>query len=142
MEKQHDIYTSVLQVYPDLIDGENKLNKERAQAILDTQTMSDENRNLLQNLIDLQEQAEEAQQALRDYLEGTFGSLGDSIMDSITEAIENDGVDAWEKFGEKDLLYWKIWVNRLPTLYSSLISSKDYKQIWRKSTDPAKQKKK
>lgn len=100
-KKQHDVYTSVLQVYPDLIDGENKLNKERAQAILDTQTMSDENRNLLQNLIDLQEQAEEAQQALRDYLEGTFGSLGDSIMDSITEAIENDGVDAWEKFGEK-----------------------------------------
>lgn len=100
-KKQHDIYTSVLQVYPDLIDGENKLNKERAQAILDIQTMSDENRNLLQNLIDLQEQAEEAQQALRDYLEGTFGSLGDSIMDSITEAIENDGVDAWEKFGEK-----------------------------------------
>lgn len=100
-KKQHDIYTSVLQVYPDLIDGENKLNKERAQAILDTQTMSDENRNLLQNLIDLQEQAEEAQQALRDYLEDTFGSLGDSIMDSITEAIENDGVDAWEKFGEK-----------------------------------------
>ena len=100
-KKQHDIYTSVLQVYPDLIDGENKLNKERAQAILDTQTMSDENRDLLQNLIDLQEQAEEAQQALRDYLEGTFGSLGDSIMDSITEAIENDGVDAWEKFGEK-----------------------------------------
>lgn len=100
-KKQHDIYTSVLQVYPDLIDGEKNLNKERAQAILDTQTMSDENRNLLQNLIDLQEQAEEAQQALRDYLEGTFGSLGDSIMDSITEAIENDGVDAWEKFGEK-----------------------------------------
>lgn len=100
-KKQHDIYTSVLQVYPDLIDGENKLNKERAQAILDTQTMSDENKNLLQNLIDLQEQAEEAQQALRDYLEGTFGSLGDSVMDSITEAIENDGVDAWEKFGEK-----------------------------------------
>mgnify|MGYP007011126545 CR=1 FL=1 len=84
-----------------MIDGENKLNKERAQAILDTQTMSDENRNLLQNLIDLQEQAEEAQQALRDYLEGTFGSLGDSIMDSITEAIENDGVDAWEKVWRK-----------------------------------------
>jgi tape measure domain-containing protein len=100
-KKQHDIYTSVLDVYPDLIDGENKLNKERAQAIIDTQTMSDENKALLQSLIDLQEQAEEAQQALRDYLEGTFGSLGDSIMDSITEAIENDGVDAWEKFGEK-----------------------------------------
>lgn len=99
-KKQHDIYTSVLDVYPDLIDGENKLNKERAQAIIDTQTMSDENKNLLQNLIDLQEQAEEAQEALRDYLQNTFGSLGDSIMDSLVNAIENDGVDAWEKFGE------------------------------------------
>lgn len=99
-KKQHDIYTSVLDVYPDLIDGENKLNKERAQAIIATQTMSDENKNLLQNLIDLQEQAEEAQEALRDYLQNTFGSLGDSIMDSLVNAIENDGVDAWEKFGE------------------------------------------
>lgn len=99
-KKHHDIYTSVLDVYPDLIDGENKLNKERAQAIIDTQTMSDENKNLLQNLIDLQEQAEEAQEALRDYLQNTFGSLGDSVMDSLVNAIENDGVDAWEKFGE------------------------------------------
>ena len=99
-KKQHDIYTSVLDVYPDLIDGENKLNKERAQAIIDTQTMSDENKNLLQYLIDLQEQAEKAQEALRDYLQNTFGSLGDSIMDSLVNAIENDGVDAWEKFGE------------------------------------------
>lgn len=99
-KKQHDIYTSVLDVYPDLIDGENKLNKERAQAILDTQTMSDENKALLQNLIDLQEQAEEAQEALRDYLQNTFGSLGESIMDSLVNAIENDGVDAWKKFGE------------------------------------------
>lgn len=99
-KKQHDIYTSVLDVYPDLIDGENKLNKERAQAILDTQTMSDENKALLQNLVDLQEQAEEAQEALRDYLQNTFGSLGENIMDSLVNAIENDGVDAWEKFGE------------------------------------------
>lgn len=99
-KKQHDIYTSVLDVYPDLIDGENKLNKERAQAIIDTQTMSDENKALLQSLIDLQEQAEEAQEALRNYLQDTFGSLGDSVMDSLVNAIENDGVDAWEKFGE------------------------------------------
>lgn len=99
-KKQHDIYTSVLDVYPDLIDGENKLNKERAQAIIDTQTMSDENKALLQSLIDLQEQAEEAQEALRNYLQDTFGSLGESAMDSLVNAIENDGVDAWEKFGE------------------------------------------
>lgn len=99
-KKQHDIMTPVLDVYKDLVDEEGNLNKERAQAIIDTQTMSDENKALLQNLIDLQEQAEEAQEALRDYLESTFGSLGEDIMTSIVEAIQDDGVNAWEKFGE------------------------------------------
>lgn len=98
--KGKDIYTGVLQVYPDLIDGENRLNIERAKAIVSTQTMSDENKNLLQSLIDLQEQADEAQQALRDYLTDTFGSLGDGMMDSIVNAIQT-GSDAWTDFGDK-----------------------------------------
>ena len=63
--------------------------------------MSDENKNLLQSLIDLQEQADEAQQALRDYLTDTFGSLGDGIMDSIVDAIKTGGNDAWQSFGDK-----------------------------------------
>lgn len=98
--KGKDIYSGVLSVYPDLIDGENRLNIERAKAIVSTQTMSDENKNLLQSLIDLQEQADEAQQALRDYLQDTFGSLGDGMMDSIVNAIQT-GSDAWTDFGDK-----------------------------------------
>lgn len=98
--KGKDIYTRVLEVYPDLIDGENRLNMERAKAIINTQTMSDENKNLLQNLIDLQEQADEAQQALRDYLTDTFGSLGEGVLDSIVNAIQT-GSDAWTDFGDK-----------------------------------------
>lgn len=99
-KKQHDIMTPVLEVYKDLVDEEGNLNVERAKAIIDTQTMSDENKKLLQSLIDLQEEAETAQEQLRDYLENTFGSLGEDIMTSISDAIENDGVSAWEKFGE------------------------------------------
>ena len=98
--KGKDIYTGVLQVYPDLIDGENRLNMERAKSIVNTQTMSDENKALLQNLIDLQEQADEARQALQDYLTDTFGSLGDGMMDSIVNAIQT-GSDAWTDFGDK-----------------------------------------
>ena len=99
--KGKDIYSGVLDIYPDLIDKENRLNLERAKTIVSTQTMSDENKNLLQSLIDLQEQADEAQQALRDYLTDTFGSLGDGIMDSIVDAIKTGGNDAWQSFGDK-----------------------------------------
>lgn len=97
--KGKDIYTPILEVYPDLITEEGELNKERAQAILNTQQMSDENKSLLQSLIDLQDQAEEATAELESYLSGTFGELGTSIMDTIASAIKS-GSDAWREFGD------------------------------------------
>lgn len=100
-KKQHDVMTPILDIYPKLIAENNMLDISMAKAALSSHEMSEESKALLQNLIDLQEGAEEAQEILRNYLEDTFGSLGSSIMDSITEAIENDGVNAWEKFGEK-----------------------------------------
>jgi len=71
-----------------------------AESILSTHKMDDETRNLIQSLIDLQDQADAAQEQLRDYLKETFGGLGDGIMDSITDAIITGGNDAWENFGK------------------------------------------
>jgi hypothetical protein len=100
--KGRDIYTSILDVYgkDKLLNEDGSLNIDMAKTIIDTQTLSDENKNLLQNLIDLQEQAEAAQEALRDYLQETFGILGEDIMDSIVASIQDKGVDAWEAFGD------------------------------------------
>lgn len=98
--KGKDTYSSILEVYPDVIDKEGKLNKERLQTIIDTRKMSDETKKYLQNLIDLQDQAEAAQEELRNYLQSTFGSLGADIMTSLENAIKDKGVSAWEAFGE------------------------------------------
>jgi hypothetical protein len=97
-----DIYTSILDVYgkDKLLNPDGSLNIDMAQTILDTQTLSDENRELLQSLIDIQEQAEAAREALRDYLHETFGILGEDIMDSIVASIQDKGVNAWEAFGD------------------------------------------
>jgi septation ring formation regulator EzrA len=54
----------------------------------------------LQSLIDIQQQAEAAQEALQDYRHETFGILGEDIMDSIVTSIQDKGVDAWEAFGD------------------------------------------
>jgi hypothetical protein len=100
--KGRDIYTSILDVYgkDKLLNEDGSLNIDMAKTILDTQTLSDENRRLLENLIDIQEQAEAAQEALRDYLNETFGVLGEDIMDSIVASIQDKGVNAWEAFGD------------------------------------------
>ncbi|MDR2057635.1 MAG: tape measure protein [Dysgonamonadaceae bacterium] len=98
--KGKDIYSSILDEYDDIIDKEGNLNKARIQNILDTRTMSEETRNYLQNLLDLSDSAEAAQEELNNYLQSTFGALGDDIMTSLENAIKDKGVDAWESFGD------------------------------------------
>jgi len=98
--KGKDTYSSILEVYPDVIDAEGNLNKERLETIINTRKMSDETKKYLQNLLDLQDAAEAAQEELRNYLQNTFGSLGDDIINAIENAIINKGVNAWEEFGK------------------------------------------
>lgn len=98
--KGKDVYSSILDEYDDVLDKEGKLNIARIQNILDTRKMSDETRNYLQNLVDLQDAAEVAQEELRNYLQATFGSLGDDIMTSLENAIRDRGISAWEDFGK------------------------------------------
>lgn len=83
--KGKDLYSSILSVYPELIDANGELDTAMLQAILDTQKMSDETRKYLENLIELKDAMDEAEQALKDYLSATFGSLGDSVLDRVRD---------------------------------------------------------
>lgn len=83
--KGKDLYSSILSVYPELIDANGELDTAMLQAILDTQKMSDETRKYLENLIELKDAMDEAEEALKDYLSATFGSLGDSVLDRVRD---------------------------------------------------------
>lgn len=98
-KKRKDVYKSVLDVYPELITAEGDLDKALLETILSTRKMSDETRAYLENLKALTEQAEEAKEALRDYLASTFGELGTGAITSIVDSIK-EGTDAWREFGK------------------------------------------
>lgn len=97
--KGKDIYSSILGVYPELIDANGKFNASLAETIISTKTMSDEDKAAFQNMIDLSKQAEEALQAVKDYLTGIFGELGNTMSDALVDAFKN-GTDAAEKFSD------------------------------------------
>lgn len=97
--KGKDIYTSILDVYPDLIDANGDFNKELAETIINTREMSDEDKAALQNMIDLAEQAEEAYESLNDYMTDIFGELGGSMSDALVDAFKN-GTDAASAFAD------------------------------------------
>lgn len=96
-KKQKDVYSGLLDTYDDVIDKEGNLNTNRIQAILNTHKMSDENRALLESLLELDEAAKEAEEQLKSYLTQTFGGLGDALTDSIVTAFAN-GTDAAQLF--------------------------------------------
>lgn len=95
--KGKDIYSSILDVYPELISQNGKFNASLAETIISTRTMSDEDKAALQNMIDLSKQAEEALQAVKDYLTDIFGELGNTMSDALVDAFKN-GTDAAEAF--------------------------------------------
>lgn len=148
--KGKDLYSNILDVpeYKDLVkDG--KLDIDMAKVILDTRKMSDETRTYIQNLIDLQEHAEAAQEELRNYLQSTFGALGDDLMTSIENAIKDKGVSAWEEFGEagakvieqlgKQIAYELFFADKFKKLQEQLEgvygSGKDEETIAREAMD-------
>lgn len=96
-KKQHDVYSSVLDVYPDLIDANGEFNKELAETVVNTREMSEEDKAALQNMIDLAEKAEDAFEALNDYMTDIFGDLGSTMSDALVDSFKN-GTDAAESF--------------------------------------------
>lgn len=92
-----DIYSSIIDVYPELIYSAGKFNKELAETIINTREMSEEDKSALQNMIDLAEQAEQSLQILNDYLTGIFGNFGNTLSDALVDAFAN-GSDAAKAF--------------------------------------------
>lgn len=88
--KGKDIYSNVLEVFPDLIKANGDLDTEMLKVILDTQKMSDESRSYIENLLALKDAMDKAEQALDDYLSKTYGSLGQGMMDSVKMALRED----------------------------------------------------
>lgn len=95
--KGKDIYSSILDVYPQLIDANGEFDKSLAETIINTRTMSDESKAALQNLIDLAQQAEDAYDELNSYFTDIFGELGSSMSDALVDAFAS-GTDAAQAF--------------------------------------------
>lgn len=86
--KGKDVYSSVLDVYPELIDANGEFNKSLAETIISTRTMSDEDKAALQGMVDYAEMAEEAWAQVHDYLTSIFGDLGATITDCLVESFK------------------------------------------------------
>ena len=97
--KGRDLYSSILDVYPQLIDSAGNFNKKLAESIIGSREFNGQGKEALQNMIDLYDKTEEAAKQLKDYLSGIFGDLGNNMTDALVDAFKN-GTDAGKAFGD------------------------------------------
>lgn len=97
--KGKDLYSSILDVYPQLVDSAGNFNKKLAESIIGSREFNGEGKEALQNMIDLYDKTEEAAKQLKDYLSGIFGDLGNNMTDALVDAFKN-GTDAGKEFGD------------------------------------------
>lgn len=97
--KGRDIYGSLLDAYPELIDASGKFNKTLAESIINTREFQDGGKETLQYIVDLYNKVEEASKQVKEYLTGIFGDLGNSMSDALVNAFKN-GTSAAEDFNK------------------------------------------
>jgi len=74
-----DKYSSLLELYPGLIDATGKLNSELLKVVLTEADLTDADKERLTALVQLTEQAEEAYGQFGDYISSIFGGMADEI---------------------------------------------------------------
>lgn len=99
LKRGRDIYGSLLDAYPELIDASGKFNKTLAESIINTREFQDGGKETLQYIVDLYNKAEEASKQVKEYLTGIFGDLGNSMSDALVNAFKN-GTSAAEDFNK------------------------------------------
>lgn len=97
--KGKDTYSSILDVYPELIDSAGNFNRELAESIMNSREFAKNDKEAMQYIIDLYDQAEEAWESVKDYFEGVFGDLGQTLTDALVDAFKN-GTDAGKAFAD------------------------------------------
>lgn len=96
-----DEYANLGDLYPELFAG-GEVSLEGLRKLKESDLwgkISQENRDLIDELIADWEHYEEATEAVTEYLSDIFGELGQSISDSLLEAFKN-GTDAAEAMGD------------------------------------------
>lgn len=83
----------------ELFYEDGRLNLEIATSLVDKSSdrLAGETQESLESLIEMEKQIQASEEAMRDYISGTFGSLGDGLSDAIVDAFRN-GTNAAETF--------------------------------------------
>lgn len=124
-KKTKDETSSLLEVFPELVDSAGNLNKELAQTLINTNQVDDSTKQLLQNSIEWSDAAEKANEQIKNVVVDLAGDLGNSLQSALVEAFKA-GEDASSRMFEAASKSLEKFVENL--VYSTIFS-KTFKEF-------------
>lgn len=88
-----DVYSSLLKTYPDLINKDGELNRELAESLKKSGNLSDKTTQLIDNIIQASDAANEAMQLVESELQNLVGSIGQELKKVLDDGFAS-GTDA------------------------------------------------
>lgn len=81
-------FQDLKEVLPDIVDASGELNVEMAKALVATDQLDDNTKQLVQNALDWVDAMEKAEEAINSIVEELAGSLGDDLQSALVSAWE------------------------------------------------------
>ena len=88
-----DVYSSLLKTYPELIKQDGTLNRELAETLKTSGNLKEETSQLIDNILQASDAANEAMQAVESELQNLVGSIGSELKDALDDAFAS-GTDS------------------------------------------------
>lgn len=88
-----DVYSSLLQTYPELIKQDGTLNRELAETLKASGNLNEETSKLIDNILQASDAANEAMQAVESELQSLVGSIGTELKNALDDAFAS-GTDS------------------------------------------------
>lgn len=120
-----DVYGNLLKQYPDLIKKDGTLNRELAESIKKSGNLKDETADLIDNILQASDAANEAMQSVESELQNLVGSIGSELKKALDDAFSS-GTDSAKAMTDnvvkmlKDLSTQKLYNAVFGGLFSEL----------------------
>jgi len=88
-----DVYSSLLKTYPALIKADGDLNRELAESLKKSGNLNEQTTQLLDNIIQASDAANEAMQSVESELQNLVGSIGQELKKALDDGFES-GTDS------------------------------------------------
>lgn len=126
-KKKKNTFGGLTEVFPELVDATGSLNRELAEAMINTDQLDDKTKQLLQNALDWDDAVKEAKEQIAEITTELAGDVGNNLRNAI--------VDAWKAGEDASQRMFEVAGDSLENFVTQLLYSTIFSDVFDEFSD-------